>query len=111
MKLALLLFAAAVLAEGADAPGFDCSAAKDPKACEARVAKMREAREKARQTCEGKRGAEQRACMVKAFCAEAQDPAKCQTTLQERFERRARVRAACKDKQGDALQACVREHE
>ena len=124
MKLPVSMLTAALLAVGAAAPlyaqapaenakaqprRFDCSRAKDPKACEERVAKMREAREKARQACEGKTGAARRACMEKAFCAEAQDPGKCEATLKERAERRARIRAACKDKKGDERQACLKE--
>src|SRR5207244_1613659 len=41
---------------------FDCSKAKDPKACEERLAKAKAAHQKARQACEGKTGAEGRDC-------------------------------------------------
>ncbi|HYX63887.1 MAG TPA: hypothetical protein VE935_06680 [Burkholderiales bacterium] len=93
----------------AQARRFDCSKAKDPKGCEERVAKLREAREKAEKACEGKTGAERRECMEKAFCAEAKDPAKCEATLKERAAQREKIRAACKDKKGDDLKACIRE--
>ena len=75
---------------------FDCSRAKDPKGCEERMAKMREARDKARKACEGKSGDERRACMEKSFCADAREPAKCEANLKERAERRREQRAAKK---------------
>ena len=67
MKLSLLvgtaLLAASTLA-GAQAPKsdapkprrFDCSQAKDPKACEERVAKAREMHAKASKACEASKG-------------------------------------------------------
>jgi Spy/CpxP family protein refolding chaperone len=67
---------------------FDCSQAKDPKACEERRAKAREAREYARKQCEGKTGAEHRDCMIKEGCSKAQDPAKCEANLKARAEKR-----------------------
>ena len=70
------------------APRFDCSRARDPQGCEARVAKMREARERARSACRGKSGEARRDCMEKSFCAEAADPAKCESNLEERAARR-----------------------
>jgi hypothetical protein len=70
------------------APRFDCSRASDPQGCEARVAKMREARERARKACQGKAGEARRDCMEKSFCAEAADPAKCESNLEERAARR-----------------------
>ena len=92
---------------------FDCSKAKDPKACEERLAKAKAAHEKARQACEGKKGAEGRDCMRHEMCAQAKDPAKCEARAKERTarvqERRAKIRAACKDKQGDELKSCIRE--
>jgi Spy/CpxP family protein refolding chaperone len=125
MKLSVSILAAALLAASsglyAQAPKsdegkapaarrFDCSKAKDPKGCEERVAKMREARDKARKACEGKSGDERRECMEKSFCSEAKDPAKCEASLKERAERRREVREACKDKKGDELKACVRDY-
>jgi hypothetical protein len=126
MKLPVSILAAALLATAApllhaqtpkgDEPKppaerrFDCSKAKDPKGCEARVAKMREARDKARKACEGKSGDERRECMEKSFCSEAKDPAKCESNLKERAERRREVREACKGKKGDDLKACIRDY-
>jgi hypothetical protein len=126
MNAALALIAAALAAAGssalyaqapkgeekktAPAPAFDCSRAKDPKGCEARLAKMREARDKAREACKGKAGDERRDCMEKSFCAESRDPAKCESNLEERAARRREVQQACKGKKGDELKACVREH-
>ena len=66
---------------------FDCSQAKDPKACEERREKVREAREAARKACEGKTGAEHRECMIKEGCSKAQDPAKCEANLKARAEK------------------------
>ena len=127
MKLTISLLAGALLAAsstlyaqapadaGKGAPGksegrrFDCSKTKDPKGCEERMAKMREARDKARKACEGKTGGERRDCMEKSFCAEAKDPAKCEASLKERAERRREIREACKDKKGDELRSCIRE--
>ena len=114
LTAALLAGSSALYAQSPDAGKaqgrrFDCSKAKDPKGCEERVAKMREAREKAQKACEGKTGTERRDCMEKAFCAEAKDPAKCEATLKERAARREQVRAACKDKKGEDLKACIRE--
>jgi Spy/CpxP family protein refolding chaperone len=95
--------------KGRPARQFDCSKAKDPQACEARVAKMREARDKARKACEGKTGDERRQCMEKSFCSGAADPAKCEANLKERDARRQQMREACKDKKGDELKACMRD--
>jgi Spy/CpxP family protein refolding chaperone len=88
---------------------FDCSKAKDPKACEERVAKLRERRDKARKACEGKTGTERRECMEKAFCAGEQDPAKCEANLKALAEQRERIRAACQGKTGEELKTCIRE--
>src|ERR1700682_848383 len=73
--------------KGGEPRRFDCSQAKDPKACEERMAKMKDARDKARKACEGKSGDERRDCMEKSFCAQAKDPAKCEANLKERASR------------------------
>ncbi len=88
---------------------LDCSKAKDPKACEERLAKARAAHSKARQACEGKQGAEARDCMRREMCAQTSDPAKCEARIKERVSQRATVREACKDKKGDELKSCIRE--
>ena len=71
---------------------FDCSQAKDPKACEERRKagreKMKAAHEKAAKACESQKGDAHRDCMVKSMCAEAKDPAKCEARGQKRKERR-----------------------
>jgi hypothetical protein len=69
---------------------FDCSKAKDPKACEERLAKIRARREKAREACQ-------------------QDPVKCEARKKEFAAARAKIREACKDKQGEELKSCIRE--
>ena len=92
---------------------FDCSQAKDPKACEERVAKGKAAVEKARKACEGKQGTERGDCMRRELCAQAKDPAACEAKAKANVERReaarAKIREACKGKQGEELRACVRE--
>jgi hypothetical protein len=115
LPIALLAFCAPVFAQApSDAPKpkaerrIDCSKAKDPKACEERLARAK----KARQACEGKKGTEGRDCMRREYCAQEQDPAKCEARVKERAahakEQRAKIREACKDKTGDELKSCVR---
>jgi len=61
-----LSFAQAPSGDAAKAPRkarFDCSQAKDPKACEERQAKMKAEMQKARKACEGKPQGERRECM------------------------------------------------
>jgi Spy/CpxP family protein refolding chaperone len=73
-------------------PRVDCSKEQDPKACETRRKEMREKMKamhaKARQACEGKKGDERRACMVKQGCAQSADPAKCEANVKDRMEKR-----------------------
>ena len=88
---------------------FDCSQAKDPKACQERRDKARAAFQKARAACEGKQGAERRDCMRTQICSSAQDPAKCEARAKEIAAKRAQAVEACKDKKGDELRACMRE--
>ena len=95
---------------------MDCSKAKDPKACEERLAKAKAAHEKARQACEGKSGAEGRDCMRREMCAQSADPAKCEARVKERVShrkermaQRAKAREACKGKEGEELKSCMRE--
>jgi hypothetical protein len=89
---------------------FDCSQAKDPKACEERVQKARAMRDKAREACKSAQGADQRDCMRRELCAQTQDPAKCEARAKQHAERRAKLREACKDKTGEELRSCLREH-
>jgi hypothetical protein len=88
---------------------IDCSKAKDPKACEERLAKAKAAHEKARQACEGRKGDEARDCMRREMCAQSKDPAKCEARIKEHAAQRAKIREACKDKQGEELRSCIRE--
>ena len=67
---------------------FDCSKAKDPKACEEMRAKMREAAKKARAACDSKAGDERRDCMRKEMCAQSKDAAKCEANAKARAEKR-----------------------
>ena len=110
---ALLAASPALLAQGdAKAPRkarFDCSQAKDPKACEERVAKAKAAYEKARKACDATKGDQRRDCMRREMCLQSADPAKCEARIKEAAANREKIRAACKDKKGEELRACVRE--
>lgn len=86
-----------------------CAQSKDPKACEARIAKARDTHAKARKACEAKQGDERRDCMRKELCAQSKDPAKCEAQAKEWMAKRDQARAACKGKEGDALRSCMRE--
>ncbi len=88
---------------------YDCSKAADPKACEERRAKVKEAVSKARAACEGRQGEERRDCMRQQACAQAKDPAKCQANAKAHAERRQQAREACKGKTGAELKNCLRE--
>jgi hypothetical protein len=88
---------------------FDCSKAKDPKACEERMANAKAAQQKARQACEGRKGDEQRECMRREMCAQTKDPARCEAHIKDRAAQRAKMREACKDKKGEELRSCIRE--
>jgi len=116
LPTAVLAFCAPVFAQApADASKpkaerrFDCSQAKDPKACEERLAKAKAAHEKARKACEGKSGEEGRDCMRHEMCAQSKDPARCEARVKEAVAQRAKIREACKDKTGEELKSCVRE--
>ena len=122
MKLSLLVGTALLAAStlvGAQAPQsdapkhrrFDCSQAKDPKACEERRAKAREMHAKASKACEASKdkAGEHRDCMRRELCAQTKDPAKCEAQAKERMAQRAKVREACKGKQGEELKTCIRE--
>ncbi len=88
----------------------DCSQAADPKACEERRDRMRQAMRDARAACEAKETrAEHRQCMAEQICAKAPDPAQCQARMKERAEMRGRMLEACRGKEGDELRSCMRE--
>ena len=112
----VLTFSAPLLAQAPsdsakprDERRFDCSKAKDPKACEERLAKAKAAHAKARDACEGRKGEEERDCMRREMCAQSKDPAKCEARIKEHAAQRAKIREACKDKQGEDLRSCIRE--
>jgi len=112
LPTALLAFCAPVFAQApSDAPKpkaerrFDCSKAKDPKACEERLAKPKAAHEQARKACEGKKGEEGRNCMRHEMCSQAKDPGKCEA----RVARAEKIREACRGKTGEELKSCARE--
>ena len=112
LPTALLAFCAPVFAQApSDAPKpkaerrFDCSKAKDPKACEERLAKLKAAHEQARKACEGKKGEEGRNCMRHEMCSQAKDPGKCEA----RVARAEKIREAGRGKTGEELKSCARE--
>jgi Spy/CpxP family protein refolding chaperone len=107
-----LSFAQAPQGDAAKAPRkarFDCSQAKDPKACEENRAKLKAAYDQANKACEGRQGAERQDCMRREMCAQSRDPAKCEAAVKDRAARRDKAREACKDKTGDERSACIRE--
>ena len=90
-----------------------CAQAKDPKACQERLANAdaaRAARAKAAKACEASKGntAEHRDCMRREVCAQATDPAQCEARIKEAAAKREKIRQACKDKKGDEYRACIR---
>jgi len=112
----MLAFCTPVFAQApSDAPKpkgerrVDCSKAKDPKACEERIGKLKAARDKANKACEGKKGEERRDCMSHEMCASNKDPARCEARLKEAVARRDQIREACKGKTGEDLKSCARE--
>ena len=124
MKLAamiaacLLAASTGALAQGSQGSGakppakkarYDCSQAKDPKACEERRAKIRAAHERATKACEGKQGGAHKDCMRTQMCSEAKDPKACEARAKEMQANREKIREACKGKQGEDLKACARE--
>lgn len=96
--------------------GRDCSKASDPKACEERRAKLREAYKKAEESCKGKQAAERRTCMGEQLCAQAPDPARCRERGAKQSEQREKLRKAyrkaqetCKGKEGADRRSCMSE--
>jgi hypothetical protein len=90
---------------------FDCSQAKDPKACEERRAKGKEMHAKASKACEASKdkAGEHRDCMRRELCAQTKDPAKCEAHAKEAMAKRDKVREACKGKEGEERRACIKE--
>ena len=120
MKLSILLATALLATSGAswaqqsetpkpraERRHFDCSQAKDPKACEERQAKMKAAFEKAKAACAGKQGDEHAGCMRHEVCASAKNPNACEEAAQKRAEKKAKARQACEGKQGNERRDCV----
>jgi hypothetical protein len=117
--LAACLFAASTLsfAQGSQEPAkpaprgrYDCSQAKDPKACEERRAKMREVHDKAAKACEGKQGGERRDCMRHEMCAQSKDPKACEERAAKARANLQAARKACEGKaEGQERRDCVRQ--
>jgi hypothetical protein len=94
----------------------DCSQAPDPKACEERRSKMRDAHKMAEESCKGKVGPDRRACMSEQMCAQAPDPGRCRERAAKQGERHAKraehrkeMMKACEGKKDDELRKCVRD--
>ncbi len=111
LALSTTVFAQAPAGDAGKARGkrFDCSQAKDPKACQERMSKAKAAHEQARKACEAKPAGERRDCMRSEMCKQSADPAKCEARAKERQARRGKVAEACKGKQGEEFKNCVRE--
>ena len=88
---------------------FDCSQAKDPKACEERLAKAKEMHAKAAKACEADKGkeAEYRDCM-RASCARRQRIRRNAKRRPRSARRNASGSAKRQGKTGDELRACIR---
>ena len=84
-----------------------CAQSKDPKACEQRFAKGRDAHAKARKACEGKDGDARRDCMRKELCAQSKDPAKCEAQAKEWMAKRDQAHAGL---QGQGRRRAARVH-
>ncbi len=97
-SLALTSIAAIALSGAVNAQNtVDCSKARNPERCEARL--------KARAACQDKRGAERRRCVLEHMpppdCAKSPHPARCNALLS--------ARETCKDKIGIAQRQCLEE--
>src|SRR5205085_12315492 len=86
---------------------FDCSQAKDPKACEERRERLKSARSNAEQACQGKTGTERRDCMLKQMCAQSKDPSACDQRVEKRKGEAKSARAACDGKRGAEHDECT----
>src|SRR5258708_19705967 len=107
---ATLIIASPVLyaqAPKGDGARFDCSQAKDAKACEERRDKMKAARSQAEQACQGKAGAEHRECMLKQMCAQSKDPKGCEERVSKAKDSVKGARAACEGKRGAQHDECL----
>ena len=117
MKASLTLLGAALIAatplvhaqapKGDGGARFDCSQAKDPKACEERRDKLKSARAQAEQACQGKRGPEYRACMTQQMCAQSKDPKGCEERVAKGKDAVKSARAACEGKPGAEHDECM----
>ena len=107
-----LSFAQAPSGDAAKAPRkarFDCSQAKDPKACEERQTKLKAAHEKANKACEGKRGAERHECMRQEMCAQSKDPKGCEERAAKMKAALDKARKACEGRPQGERRECVRQ--
>jgi len=114
LSLSTLSFAQAPSGDAAKPPQqpkarFDCSQAKDPKACEERRAKMRAARDRADKACQGKQGVERRDCMRRELCAQSQDPKGCEDHAAKMKARMQAARKACEGQPAGERRECVRQ--
>jgi hypothetical protein len=105
-----------------------CAQAKDPKACQDRLARLAEGHAKAAKACEASKDqrAEHRECMRRELCAQSKDPARCEARtrkLEQQAGKKAKPAAkgakgpkkaptpeeACKGRKGEDYTACIRQ--
>jgi len=67
---------------------YDCSKAADPKACEERRQKFRDAAKKAQEACAARPQGERRDCVRAEMCKQSADPAQCEARAKARAEKR-----------------------
>ena len=91
----LLAFSGTLLAQAPAPDGkaprkarYDCAQAQDPKACEERRQKFRDAAKKAQEACAAKPQGERRDCMRAEMCKQSADPAQCEARAKARAEKR-----------------------
>src|SRR5262245_54840258 len=117
LTVCLAVFSTLAFAQGSQEPPkpapkgrYDCSQAKDPKACEERRAQMRAMHDKAAKACEGKQGGERRDCMRHEMCAQSKDPKGCEEHAAKMKAELQTARKACESKpQGQERRDCVRQ--
>jgi hypothetical protein len=95
--LATALIASIAAAQPSVPQAVDCAKARNPERCEAR--------QKAREACQDKRGADRRQCVKEHMpppdCSKAANPARCAALLA--------AQDACKGKVGPAHRQCLRD--
>jgi hypothetical protein len=107
---ALLALSCAAYPQGRSDPWedeqhVDCAAARNPKGCRERRARLEALQAQVRKACEAKSVAERDQCMREEWCRESPNPARCN----EMQAKRAAAREACEAKPPEERKACFRE--